>query len=258
VGAGGVGVVVGGKIKKSLIVEISKLKRKYFVMEEHEVINYLNTTIRNLIIDDIIDVVKFQSSRRKGRNEGFFDVPRQVFCIVDFLGYLLIPPRANKGHDTSYRAIKFIETCFPERYKNIATLVYQQWRHDTVHTLLPKKYIVKKGNVEIVLNWLSSRSFSKESLDIHMMPMYQKENRNIITIVSNVNQLAEDLLISFDVFIKKIEHDFDLKKECIRRFNELIDFHVPKPECKDIIIKIWQNPRGILDGKRVSEIFEDE
>ncbi|MFZ5516647.1 MAG: hypothetical protein ACOY90_08410 [Candidatus Zhuqueibacterota bacterium] len=224
-------------------------------MNEKEVISYLKTTVRDMIIDDVISVAEFHCNQNVGRNEGFFDIPRQVFCIVDFLGYLLNPPRKNKGHDTSYRAIKFITAFFPETYKNIAPLIYQQWRHDTVHTLLPKKYITRHNNEEIKLYWLSSRSRSKVSLDVHMLPMYQKGKRNCITIIVNMVQLAADLLNAFDKFLKKIETDDKVKADSIKRFNELFEYQEPIDDYKEIIVNVWKNPCGILDGKNVIERF---
>lgn len=227
-------------------------------MEDEKAINYLNTVVRSMIIDDVIGVADFQCDQNKGRNEGYFDIPRQVFCIVDFLGYLLSPPRKNKGDDTSFRAIRFIETCFPEAYQYIAPLIYQQWRHDTVHTLLPKKYVVKTDTEEIKLEWLCSRSRCQESRNAHMLPMHQREGRNDITIVVNILQLAEDLLKAFDNFMGKINSDDKLRQECIKRFNELFEYQMPNDKFKNVIIRVWKNPRGVLDGKNVFEIFEND
>jgi hypothetical protein len=227
-------------------------------MEEQEALDYLNTTVRDMIIDDVIRVADFQCDQNKGRNEGYFGIPRQVFCIVDFLGHLLNPPRKNYKYDTSLRAIKFIQTCFPESYRDIAPLIYQQWRHGTVHALLPKKYIVKVDGQEIRLRWLSSRSKSEESRNAHMLPMYQKERRDDMTIVVNIVELAKDLLKALDNFIGRIEGDDKLRKECIQRFSELLEYQTPNDKYKDIIISVWKNPRGVLDGKNVVEIFEND
>ena len=226
------------------------------IMNENKVTQYLDNTVRNIIEDDVIRIAYYQCNSKLGRNEGYFDIPRQVFCIVDFLGYLMSSPRDNKGHDTSYRAIKFIELCFPARYKNIAPLIYQQWRHDTVHTLLPKKYIINFDKEVIKLNWLSSRSTSKESLDVHMLPMYQLKSRNDITIIVNIVQLAEDLLLAFDNFMEKLKNNDELRKECTERFDFLFEYQEPNEICRDAIIKSWENPAGILNEKNVYKVFK--
>lgn len=227
-------------------------------MKEQEALDYLNTTVRDMIIDDVIRVADFQCDQNEGRNEGYFGIPRQVFCIVDFLGHLLNPPRKKHGYDTSFRAIKFIQTCFPESYKNVAPLIYQQWRHDTVHTLLPRKYVVKRDAEEIRLPWLVSRSKSQLSRKSHMRPMYQKQMRDEVTIVVNIVELAKDLLRALDNFIEKIKSDDKLRKECTERFNRLFEYRTPSKKLKNIIIAVWKKPGGVLDGKNVIEIFEKD
>ena len=68
------------------------------------------------------------------------------------------------------------------------------------------------------------------------------------------------------IYAEKTFHEIYHPLRCIRteKFKYILNFlrlnqeyQIPKENCKKIIIEIWKNPCGILDGKNVLEKFDN-
>ena len=119
-------------------------------------INYLEN-VRTSIVRDVKDVAIYHSRHYKGKSAGFFSIPRQVFCYVDYLGFVAF------GGDSTTRAVGFIEKYFPKNYKDFAELLYSMWRHGTVHEYEPKSLFASFADrpMLVSVSWLSNNSNQK-------------------------------------------------------------------------------------------------
>lgn len=182
-------------------------------------INYLENNIRTSIINDVKTVAIYHSRRYKDISAGHFGIPRQVFCYVDYLGFV-----AFGGRSSTKRAEKFIKKYFPSNYHPFAELLYSMWRHGTVHEYEPKCYYLDlpgKQPERISVKWFSNNSSKKlnrkENMKIHSM---QGKARDLYLVV-NICQLVDDLLFALDSLISRMKTDKNYKKECEVRLNQL-------------------------------------
>ena len=99
-----------------------------------KITDYLEASLRQSIINDVRDVAHYHAHPRRKTEAGFFSVPREVFCYVDFLGHIAF------GKDNTESAVAFIRSYFPPVYHDCAVLIYSMWRHGTVHEYKPKAF----------------------------------------------------------------------------------------------------------------------
>jgi len=181
-------------------------------------IDYLKDHVRVSIINDVRDIALYHSRHYKGKQAGFFGVPRQVFCYIDYLGYVAY---GGKNKNT-INAVNFIEEFFPGIYKDYAGLLYSMWRHGTVHQYEPKSYFATFENsreMVVSVRWLSCNDSKQENRKEHMK-FYSMENRNRdIILVINTCQLVDDLILALDKFIEKLKNS----KNSLIQFEDRID-----------------------------------
>ncbi len=185
---------------------------------QNSIVNYLSGNIRTSIINDVKDVVMFHSfqDEKKIKSCGFFSVPRQVFCYVDFLGLIAYHSKPRK-HESTENAINFIKEFFPGlRYKLYADLLYSMWRHGTVHSYEPKAFHTSSEHRkdQLSLCWFADNSNNQKSRERHLQVYLQKKSiRNAYIFISTC-QLVDDLLISLDNFVNKLRNDSDYAEKC--------------------------------------------
>ncbi len=226
-------------------------------MKQEGLLVHLDRTVRTLMHEDVIDVAKYYLGVKSSVGAGNFAIPRQVFCFVDYLGQIYKAPRPQKNHDCSYRAKCFIKDCFPEHYRDVASLLYDQWRHGTVHTLLPKVFKAGSETSKVHFGWLSSKDTSDTALESHMVPMHNEEDPDQLTIVVNIVKLAQDLESALNAFLDKLEASKELTKQCTERWMEIREPKIPPGDGADVILRFWKEPGGKLDkdGRQVLEIY---
>lgn len=182
-------------------------------------IQYLKKEVRKSIINDILDIAKYHSRPDKKKEAGFYSVPRQVFCYVDYLGHLAY----GNGYTTEH-AERFIREYFPKNYRGYAELLYSMWRHGTVHTYKPKRIFAKyPGDKPEMINIYSLSNNANEAgnrqANMKFFPMHGKKATLYLCI--NICQLVDDLLSALDGFIQKLKSEERLERECSRRIADL-------------------------------------
>ena len=111
---------------------------------------------RTIKVLSIISATPLSATLRNLRNiarpdrtkeAGFFSIPRNVFCYVDYLGYVAFGYRAANGHVRSTScAVDYLEKYFPPDYADFAALIYSMWRHGTVHRYEPSSFYASDPN----------------------------------------------------------------------------------------------------------------
>jgi len=181
-------------------------------------LDYLKLQVRGSIITNIIQVA-INHSKQGGTNAGWYSVPREVFCMVDFLGSISYnnDPKKREDGASTRKAVRFIKEFFPKHYKPYANLLVAIWRHGTVHNFLPTVFFVMHGNQKIILKWTSNRSNAQHNRIVNMKTFDKKDSKDTIYLSINICQLADDLLGAFDKFIQKIETNSSFQNGCLRR-----------------------------------------
>ena len=184
--------------------------------------------VRDSIKIDVIEIAKYESNlSQQGEyddtNAGWFSIPRQVFCFIDFLGSIAYNNYPNEDGASTRKAMRFIQDFFPKHYRPYKNLLIAMWRHGTVHQFVPYRYYVMKGNRKIVGEWSSNRSDEDHNRLVNMKTFDKKGHKDVIYLAININQLADDLLIAFDNFFMKMAKKKSFKNGCYRRLNRTLE-----------------------------------
>ena len=114
-------------------------------------IDYLENNLLRTIENDVAAVLSFHEQQQVS---GFHSIPREVFCYIDYLGTISKGPPG-----TAEKAISFVETYMAAadgRYKKFGRLIYEMWRHGTVHEFDPK--VLKHTRHRYGIGWLTNNS----------------------------------------------------------------------------------------------------
>ncbi|MGA9350610.1 MAG: hypothetical protein WBW48_17655 [Anaerolineae bacterium] len=133
---------MGDQLKSSMTVE--------------EAVGYLDKNLCKSIINDVWPILDRWRCHSEG---GYFGVTRLVLCYVDYLGALYCGTQGNNNPRhlaTSKKAKTYIkevmskiDPLYGEDY--IANLLYDMYRHGTVHLYEPKRFIDKKTHSKCLL-----------------------------------------------------------------------------------------------------------
>ncbi|MDP8246723.1 MAG: hypothetical protein P9M00_01160 [Candidatus Tritonobacter lacicola] len=184
-------------------------------------IEYLKHNVRDSIVNDVIRVARYHSRHYSGKQAGFFGIPRQVFCYIDYLGLIAFGDNSN-----TKRAVKFIKKYFPLNYHDYAELLYSMWRHGTVHEYEPKSYCAyfpSEMSERISVKWLSNNNNARAFRDENMRFYSMQGNISNIYLVINICQLADDLLAALDALILEIRNGRVYRCACENRLSRLGD-----------------------------------
>jgi len=165
------------------------------------------TEIKEAIQNDIGIYFKGQAV---SEGWGCFAVPELVFGYCDFLGALYT--RCLKMGTLTKRAVKFIEDFLGEvnsRYKKYAEIIYDMYRHGTVHSFRPKTYLIDEEKI----SWLVGKGLSEHLL--FRKVSFQEKAQGYIAdyfLILDIRQLYLDLLAAVDLLIKRLRIDLELAK----------------------------------------------
>lgn len=201
---------------------------------------YLKDDLAKSIRNDIGPMV--QPEQAEG---GYFGVCRMVLCYVDYLGALYhgyTGEEDSKGRPRiakSEYAISFLKEVWTEidpLYKDRAELLYNTYRHGTVHLYQPKvlvnnkrylAWLVYKGDREACV------SFAESTLRVrHLQPVQIKPDLWYFPV--SISVLYSDLLQSIDAYIVKLRSDPSLVQRFAQTANALI-----QPEQTELVW--WEN-----------------
>ena len=223
-------------------------------------IDYLDNNLRKSIENDIKKVSLYHSRNYGGIRAGFFSIPRHVFCIIDYLGYI---ESGNKG--STIRSEDFIKKYFPTNYSSYAEVLVAIWRQGTVHQFAPKKYVVKypgESFKKISLRWLSNNSNKKinRKENLKTYSMLGKKSTEVYLVLNNC-QLVDDLLDALTKFVSAVKMNPKKKSECERRIEEVMgDFPISEimgtnrqNAVSSQICNAWKFRAGLIN-KRLSVV----
>ncbi|MBI2600462.1 hypothetical protein HYW42_00760 [Candidatus Daviesbacteria bacterium] len=177
------------------------------------------------IINDLVTSINTDISPiiQPGRPEGgYFGVPRMVFCYIDFLGLLYSGWSGNKKKNgdkddfaTPQKAkifIKKVLSHIDKLYEKHGDLLYDMYRHGTVHIYSPKK-MVSRTDPNKTIEWLLYKG-DREQWDYyenkavkfqHLEIIKWEEDRFMLPV--SIVVLYRDLLESIDLYRTMIYKD---------------------------------------------------
>lgn len=174
--------------------------------------------VRDMIQRDVIDVAKYHSEV----GGGHYSIPRQVFCIVDFLGGVAYNNHKGERELTSTRkAVRFINEFFPVHYRPYSNLIVAMWRHGTVHGFRPVSYYTRFGNKKTVIKWSSNNSDKSHNLAVNLR-FLDTETSGTVQMAVNIYQLATDLLDAVDKLIERMKRSPAFGRGCVKRMDRLL------------------------------------
>ncbi len=181
-------------------------------MSLQEIRDYLEDDLKASIRNDIGPVVQ---PRPEG---GYFAVPRSVLSYVDFLGALYggyggdTDRSGRRRIATSEKAIRFIKDVMgevDELYQRNGVLLYEMFRHGTVHLYRPHELRRSDGRV---LSWLAYKGPREHWVNVpralkvrHLQPVRRNGNSDWLPV--SITCLYDDLLLAVDVFWRKLQSD---------------------------------------------------
>jgi len=209
-------------------------------MTQQEIVDYLNVDMKRNVEDYIKPALQIGLS-----TGGYFSVPKLVLSCVDYLGALY------GGWNNEYyggkpqftktsKAVKYIQDIFGQvfaDYKVRAELLWQMYRHGTIHLNEPK--VLQNGAKTI--EWFIFKAGSGERMIIgkvptgigqsvqmpvsHLVPMEITGLPNAWILPIGTTCLYEDLLRSLDVYAQMIQSNLNLENKFRNTVNEMV-----KPE----------------------------
>ncbi len=177
------------------------------------------------IINDLVTAINTDISPiiQPGKPEGgYFGVPRTVLCYIDVLGLLYSgwSGKKNKHGDkvdfaTPEKAKIYIKKVFSKvdkLYADNGDLLYDMYRHGTVHLHAPKK-MVSRTEPTKTIEWLIYKGdreqweyYENRSVELRHLEIIEWEKDRFILPVSIVI-LFRDLLEAIDLYRKMIYRD---------------------------------------------------
>lgn len=133
------------------------------------------------------------------------------------MGYL------RYGSNTSENAIKYIEKYFSKadiKYKHIGKLLYEMWRHGTVHEFAPKA--LKHSRYKYIIAWQTNNESKKENRECHLECFKVQGYQDIYLLNINLFELVDNLIFSIKELTSELKMNSILAKEVQITFNKLL------------------------------------
>ena len=177
-----------------------------------DVVVYLENDFLAAINNDLIAVLNFH----EGGIGGFHSVPREVFCYIDYIAAI------RYGENSSTNAIRFIEKYLGSenvRYKHYGKLLYEMWRHGTVHEFDPKG--LKHSSKKYSIGWQTNNDSGKEERACHLecFKVFGKSDRYLLNV--NLFELVDDFVASVHMLIADLKKSKNKLPECQRNYTEI-------------------------------------
>lgn len=170
-----------------------------------DVVEYLEKDFLAAINNDLIAVLKLH----EGGIGGFHSVPREVFCYLDYISAI------RYGENSTTNAIRFIEKYLGNkniRYKHYGKLLYEMWRHGTVHEFDPKR--LKHSSKKYSVGWQTNNDSGKEERACHLecFKVFGKSDTFLLNV--NLFQLVDDFVGSVQALISELKKSRNKHAEC--------------------------------------------
>lgn len=177
---------------------------------------------RFLLKGDMQDVIKYDIKpilHLKIEPGGYFGVPRQLFCLIDFLG-AMYTGKYDRGN-SSKGAEKFIKNIMgdktiDENYKKNGKLMYDMYRHGLVHFFQPKKFILNGWNKT---GWCVHKKSRKDDLEV-------KDDKGGKYVIKNARHLEivkhPDSTKDFNVLVISLKCLFEDFQKSLNRYYQVV------------------------------------
>lgn len=170
--------------------------------------NFINNHIVKSIKNDIRPLLK--TKNEDGEIGGYFAVPVLVFTLVEYLGVLYAGKDSKKSG--SEKAVTFIRKYFGQinlRYEEIGGLLYDMFRHGSVHEREPKHYIYPDNNA---FGW----ELAKDEKELKHLTIDKGFH-----LVLSIDDLYDDLLKSVQLFSYDLKRSIGLRAKFIGAYNQM-------------------------------------
>jgi len=211
-------------------------------MITQEIVDYIAIDMKKTVVDDIKPCLLIGV-----REGGYFSVPRLVLSCVDYLGALYCgwkPTETYAGGKPNFtatrKAVRYLKDVFGQvfsDYKVRAELLWEMYRHGTVHLNEPK--VLQNGTKSI--SWQIFKAGFNERMIIggvptgpgtsvqmylsHLVPMEITGLPGQWILPIGTTCLYEDLVASLDVYAGMVLKDRSLEDNFRSAVNEMV-----KPE----------------------------
>ena len=208
------------------------------------VLEYLKSTVLKTIDDDLGLALEQYDSEGRG---GFLSIPREVFCIIDFLGCLLT------GHnDNRKRSVEFMERYMASvdpRYGESASILYEMWRNGTVHEFDPKVFVAAQES--FVLGWSANNSSKDVNRQWHLDCLAKEAVPDNYCLHINLFRLVEDLRKAVVAMIDDAKSKEALLRDLQREFeNASKQFQLRGQDKIDQAKRIIESTKGVIDESK--------
>lgn len=186
---------------------------------------FITDYLRKIVVSDVVEVAHFHAANTDSDYcGGCLSVPREVFCIVDFLGAVAYNnnPSRNEDGASTRKAVRFIREFFPIEYSEFAELIVAMWRHGTVHALEPRKYTCRANGRRIEVRWTSNNGPEQHNRDANVRWYTVADDPGTYSIAVNICALADDLLVALDRLVVRMQQDSGFGRACVRRLNRVL------------------------------------
>ena len=167
------------------------------MVQKISVVEHLNDILRS--IDE--DLILALGSHEKEKLGGFMSIPRSVFSYVDYLGAL-----TTNGETGTVNAVKFMEKYFiveNSKYDGKCMVLYDMWRHGTVHKYSAIAYESKKKGFKLL--WGANNSSKEHNRKSHLKCFCMKDKPDSYYWFINLFDLVGDLKSSVIHLLRDIE-----------------------------------------------------
>ncbi len=211
-----------------------------------DAVKYLDQDIRKAIENDVLDVAKFFSRPRRRKQAGYFCVPKLVFTLAEFLGYIAFGGNRekSKGRD----GVKFLKEYFG--YSEYPNLIFNMWRHGTVHRFSPDIFEHQIRDKKIIVGWMANNDRARGNQSANTEAFNFIEHPNTIVININIYKLAKDLLKALDKLIADIKEGKVSASDCCLRLGFALSPSIPSGEVVGEIESLW----GLHEKKQLKPV----
>ena len=180
---------------------------------EQYIDKHLENDVLTAIKNDLIVVLEFHERQQSG---GFHSIPREVFCYIDYVATLCY------GSASSKNATQFIEQYLGKidsRYEQYGKLLYEMWRHGTVHEFDPK--ILKHSTEKYYIGWQTNNDSPPGNRECHLecFKVTEKNDRYLLNI--NLFQLVDHLVEAIRAFIDEIRANDIIQRQVQKNYEDI-------------------------------------
>lgn len=172
----------------------------------------------NSIQRDVYEVLKYHRSLNNGG--GIHSVPRQVFCFIDHVASIRY--KHEPGKETDW-AVKFIREYFGtlnQRYRDYGGLLYDIWRHGTVHEYDPQIVVIEDSG-ERRLGWVVSDNDGNGSRACHLLCGCFETKSQSYGFILNLFEMVEHLMQVVENLRRELEKNPTLREQCETNYQSI-------------------------------------